>query len=112
SPGGAFWSVSVHEPSADPATLAKAAVDAIQEEYSHSEVDVAQDAIEGREMIGYDVSFYYLDLISTASIRCWRADRATYVVFSQAEDRELDQIRNVFHAMTTSLVRGLKPIDR
>ena len=63
-------------------------------------------------MVGYDVSFYYLDLISSASVRCLRTDRATYTVFCQAEDQEFAQLHPVFLAMTTSLVNGLTPAKR
>ncbi len=112
SPGGAFWSVSVHPRSTQPFKMAKAAVDAMKEEYDELEAEEAQEIIAGREMVGYDLSFYYLDLINAASVRCLRTDRATYTVFCQAEDREFDQLRPVFLAMTTSLLSGLKPAKR
>jgi hypothetical protein len=107
SPGGAFWSVSVHPPTADPGQLARAAVDAMRAEYPEIEAENASDTIAGRAMTGFDLCFYYLDLTSTASVRCLRTDRATYVVFSQAEDREFRQLELVFRAMTTSLLAGI-----
>jgi len=109
SPGGAFWSVSVHPRSADPTRLAKAAVDAMKEEYAGLEAERTQETIAGRETIGYDINFYYLDLVNTASVRCIRTDRATYAVFFQAEDSELERVRAVFRAMTTSFLDNLKP---
>lgn len=112
SPGGAFWSVSVHPRSADPIRLAEAAVGVMKEEYEDLEVEEAQETVAGREMVGYDISFYCLDLTNTASIRCIRTNRATYTVFCQAEDREFDQIRAVFRAMTTSFLSSLKPLKR
>jgi len=107
SPGGAFWSVSVHPRWADPHKLAKAAVDAMQDEYKELEVEPARETIAGCDMTGFDLSFYYLDLISTACVRCIRTDQATYTVFCQAEDREFLQIQNVFRAMTISLMNNL-----
>lgn len=109
SPSGAFWSVSVHPQSADPLVLAKAAVDAMKEEYAELEVERTEETIAGRQVIGYDISFYYLDFISTATVRCIRTDQATYTVFCQAEDRELNKVDPVFRAMTTSFLRQLKP---
>jgi hypothetical protein len=110
SPGGAFWSVSVHPNSADPLSLARAAVDAMKAEYEELEAEKTQETVAGREMVGYDLNFYFLDLTNTASVRCIRTDRATYAVFCQAEDREFDVIRAVFRAMTTSFLRNLRPL--
>ncbi len=107
SPGGAFWSVSAHPGSADPTGLAKAAIDAIKDEYTDVEVEEALENVAGHDMVGYDLNFFFLDMTNTATVRCFRAPLATYAVFCQAEDRELDQVRRVFAAITTSLVRGL-----
>jgi hypothetical protein len=109
SPGGAFWSVSVHPHSTHPLNMAKAAVDAMRAEYAGVEVEEAEEIIAGRETIGFDLSFYYLDLINSASVRSLRTDQATYTVFCQAEDHEFDQLQPVFLAITTSLLSNLKP---
>ena len=60
----------------------------------------------GRELLGRDLNFYYLDLTSSAWIRCLKTAEATYTIFCQGEDREFDQLRNVFQAITTSLLSG------
>jgi regulator of RNase E activity RraB len=112
SPGGAFWSVAVHPRSADPAQLAKAAVDAMKQEYEELEVEETCEAVAGREIIGYDLNFYCLDFINTARIRCLRTDQTTYAIFCQAEDREFDRVQLVFQAMTASLLSGLKKLTR
>jgi hypothetical protein len=59
---------------------------------------------------GFDLNFYYLDLTNTACVRCLRTERATYAVFSQAEDREFAEIQRVFLAITTSLLIHLRPL--
>lgn len=107
-PGGAFWSVAVHPRSADPAQLTKAVVEAMKQEYKEVEATEAREVLAGREMTGYDLNFFFLDLTNTARIRGLRADQATYTVFCQAEDREFDEIQIVFQAMTASLLSGLK----
>jgi hypothetical protein len=109
SPGGGFWSVSIHPHAADPHELAKTAVTAMQEEYSDLEVEEAEEVIAGREWVGFDLSFFYLDLTNTALVRCLRTEKATYTVFCQAEDHEFDDIHPIFRAITTSLVQNLKP---
>lgn len=107
SPGGAFWSVSIHSRNVDPAKLAKAALNAMREEYPDLEQEEVRDTIARRETIGYDLNFCYLDLTNTACIRCLRTPRAAYVVFCQAEDREFEGVEAVFRAMTTSLLNNL-----
>jgi len=108
SPGGGFWSVSIHPRSADPGELARAAVEAMKQEYGELEVVEAQQSVAGRELTGYDLNFYCLDLTNTAQVRCLKTDRAVYTIFCQAEDREFDQIELVFRAMTASLLGELK----
>jgi hypothetical protein len=112
SPGGGFWSVSIHPPSADPRKLAKAAVKAMEAEYEELESGKAREIVADQELVGYDLNFYYLDLTNTATVRCVRTPLATYTVFCQAEDREFEQVQNVFRAMTMSLLGGLTEIRR
>ena len=107
SPGGGFWSISIHPHSAEPAQLASAAIDAMREEYRELEVEEAREEVAGRQMVGFDLSFYYLDLTNTAQIRCLRGEQTTYTIFCQAEDLEFRQIQMVFRAMTTSLLSGM-----
>ena len=111
SPGGAFWTVSVAPTNTDPVELATAAVDAMKEEYEELEAEETRQTIAGRETIGYDLNFYCLDLISSARVRCLSTSRATYAFFCQAEDREFDRIYDVFLAMTTSVLKNLKPVE-
>jgi hypothetical protein len=108
SPGGAFWSVAIHSGSADPAKLTAAAVEAMKKEYSGVEVDRAEETVVGHELIGYDLAFYYLDLINTATIRSLRAGHAIYTIFCQGEDREFERLQMVFQAITASLLSGLE----
>jgi len=106
SPGGGFWSVSLTPPSADPAELAKAAVEVMQEEYDDIEAELARQTISNHDMIGYNLNFYCLDLTNTARVRSLRTDQATLTIFFQAEDHEFDRIEPVFQAMTVSLLSG------
>lgn len=110
SPGGGFWSASIHPRSASPESLAKSAVKAMREEYGDLESCEARQLVSGHEMVGYDLNFFYLDLTNTALIRCIRTERATYAVFCQAEDREFDRVHAVFDAMTASLLSNLRPL--
>lgn len=108
SPGGAFWSLSIHPNGTDPQSLAQAAVKAMEEEYNELESEETQETIAGQELAGYDLNFYYLDLTNTAMVRCLSTPQATYAIFCQAEDREYERIERVFQAMTTSFLQSLK----
>ena len=109
SPGGGFWSVALHPPTADAEKMAEAAVDAMRQEYDDLDAEkVEQQSFAGYELFGYDLSFYCLDLISTAEVRCVDSARGPLTIFRQAEDREFERIRPVFDAITFSLLDGLK----
>jgi hypothetical protein len=108
SPGGAFWTVTVHPRHSDPAKLAKAAVKAMKEEYEGVEVEDAREICLDRELVGHDFNFIYLDLINTAQFRGLQNSKATYTIFCQAEDREFAVIQKVFQAMTVSLLSGME----
>jgi hypothetical protein len=108
SPGGAFFSVAVHPHSADPIDLAKAAVDVMQEEYEGLEIEEVRETLDRRELVGYDLNFFFLDLTNTARIRCLRTHSATYSIFCQGEDREFDRHESIFRAMTASLLEEMK----
>ncbi len=111
SPGGAFWSVTIHSELAEPAKLAAAVIEAMRQEYQGLEAQEALETMAGRDLTGYDLAFYCLDLTNTARVRSFRVGHSTYTVFCQAEDREFEQVQRVFQAMTTTLLAGLKDLD-
>lgn len=106
--GGGFWSVSIHPASANPAALVESAVGALREEYPKLETAPVTGNQDGIEIVGQDVNFCYLDLTITAGVRGFQTDRATYIIFWQAEDAEYEDIGDVILAMTTSLLRGMQ----
>jgi hypothetical protein len=104
SPDGAFWSITVHPDSAEPAELAKAAVKAMREVYEQLDAEPEEDLeVAGFDAEGFELNFYCLDLTNTAIVRAFRGGSASYVVFCQAEDREYVRLAPVFEAMTQSL---------
>ena len=107
SPGGAFWSVAIHLGTAEPATLAAAVVDTMRQEYQGLESQEIEESIAGHDLIGYDLAFYCLDLTNTAQVRSFQFANATYTLYCQAEDREHEQVKRVFQAMTVTLLNGL-----
>jgi len=102
SPTGAFWTVAIHGPDADPAELADAALSTMRETYQDLDAEPVQDSVGQSPSVGYEMNFYCLDFINTAWVRAFQTPRATYVLFCQVEDRDLPQVVPVFEAMTKS----------
>jgi hypothetical protein len=105
SPGGGFWSVTVHDPHDGPGDLVGAVVDAMRNMYEELDAEETTETIDGREVPGCEMNFYYLDLTNTATVRVLESSRANYLVLYQAEDREFAELEAVFEAMTASLVK-------
>jgi hypothetical protein len=110
SPGGAFWSVAIRPGTAEPAKLAAAVVDAMKQEYPGLEAQPAEESIVGLDLVGYDLAFYCLDLTNTAHVRRLKVAHSSYTIYCQAEDREYEQLRRVFEAMTVTLLNSLKDL--
>jgi hypothetical protein len=104
SPDGGFWSVVIRGGDEDPAELAKLAVAAIGGEYTDLDTEPVEETIGRQELVGYDLNFYCLDLTNTAQIRACRRNGRTLLMLCQAEDREFQEMANVFRAITTSLL--------
>jgi len=109
APGGGFWSVSGHAPGGDPTALSSAVVAEMREQYADLDAEPAAEEVAGRQLAGFDLNFYCLDLTNTAQVRTLATPTAIYLIHCQAEDREWDEIAPVFAAITTSFVAGIGP---
>jgi hypothetical protein len=107
SPGGAFWSLSIYPPNQVATDLTAEVMRALRGEYTDMDVGTVTETVEGQDLVGYDMNFIYLDMTNTANVRAFQTPRATYVLFYQSEDRELDQIKAVFDAITASFLREI-----
>src|SRR5437588_11240573 len=101
SPGGAFWSLTIHE-QGEPSELMDLVVQAMREEYDNLDSGEVEDLIAGQELSGFDLNFYCLDLINTAQIRAFQRGAKTYLMIWQAEDREFEALVSIFRAIATS----------
>jgi len=104
SPEGSFWSLVLDGPAVDPAELSLAALKAIKNVYEDCDAEPLRETLAGKEVRGYEVNFFCLDLTSTAVIRSFQLREATCLVICQAEDRDFARQEPVFRAMTTSLL--------
>jgi hypothetical protein len=111
SPGGAFWTVAAHSGTADPAKMAGAIVKTMLKVYEGLETEEVCETIAGHDLMGFDLSFFCLDLTNTAQIRGVHLANTTYTIFCQADDAEFKKVKMVFLAMSTSLINYLTAIS-
>jgi hypothetical protein len=107
TPGGAFWSLAIYPPGDSATDLAAEVMRALRAEYDNMDVETVTEAVEGQDLIGYDMNFVYLDMTNTAKVRALHTPRATFVLYYQSEDRELAEIKVVLDAITVSFLRDL-----
>ena len=106
SPETAFWSLTRYQGTLDPTELLEQVLATMKDEYAFLEFETAAENVENQTMVGYDLNFFCLDLSNTAWFRGFQREKATYLLFCQAEDREMEQVEPVLHAMTVSLLRN------
>lgn len=106
SPGAAFWTLSVYDDQHDLLHLARQALGALQAEYPDAETYEVEERLGETQLVGFDLNFIYLDLTITACVRAFERGGESCLVFTQAEDRELEVAAPVFNAITTSLLES------
>ena len=104
SPTGAVWSLNLFSEIADAPQVAERLNEAMQAEFPDVESLPASETVAGLETVGYDLSFFYLDFLVTAQIRCVEVDGRTFAIMTEAESREFDALEEVFRAITVSLL--------
>jgi hypothetical protein len=104
SPGSGFWSLHVYLSTVDPAEVAAEVLQTMQEEYSELEAMPVTERIGVADAVGYDMDFCCLDFIITSRTRSFRVGNWTFLMLCQAENREFEQLEDLFSAMTLSLL--------
>jgi hypothetical protein len=106
SPGSAYWELQVYPTRLDPEELAAEVLRAMQAEYKDLESQPIAEDIGPWPVVGYNLSFFCLDLLIAYQFRCLCVAGHTYLLIYQAEDREFERQQLVFEAMTRSLLAG------
>lgn len=107
TPQGGLWVLQVHV-DGDPMELTAEGLKTMREEYPELEADSIVDQVEGYDVVGFEMRFYYLDFVAAANIVSFRRGDQTMVILSQAEDRDFAQLEPIFRAILVSLARGRK----
>ncbi|GHT41574.1 hypothetical protein FACS189443_3530 [Planctomycetales bacterium] len=109
---GAFWFLKKYPFGANPDEIANEAVEAMRSEYDDMEVERVDKVMSGKTITGYEITFFYLDLMNVASILCFEQDGQTLAVFWQTgnqliiQDDEIAPTDKVLEAITLSLIYG------
>jgi DNA-binding transcriptional LysR family regulator len=79
----AFAFIAIDSEGGEPRELVDEAIDAMRDQYPEIEVEPVAETIAGRRAIGYDVEFFYLDVINSCAIRCFATVEHVVLVFGQ-----------------------------
>ena len=104
-PDGAFWLLSACGSEADAQRLVAEFQREIGEQYESVEWTENNEPLWQQPMRGFDGMFFSLDLLIAAEIRAFTWRTRSFVILTQAENREFDQLRPVFQAITVSLLK-------
>jgi hypothetical protein len=107
-PGGVAFLLVRTDPSCpDPEEVADAALQAMREEYPELDEVPAEEMLEKHCATGYDVEFVSLDFSNTASIRSFRNQTRTVLVFGQWSDL----IEEDMPELVVNLLRSLETTE-
>lgn len=105
SPASGFWMLQTFDAIENPVKLITEVLRTVRQEYDSVEATLVNEQIFGTEAVGYDMQFYCLDFVVTATVRSFVCGDKICVVLCQAEDREFEDVAPVFLAVTTSLLQ-------
>ena len=107
SPDTCFWTFTAIPGGPDPAEAVDSAVAGLREEYEDLESEPVPGAALAEGESALDAVFFCLDSTVAARVRAFRAGGATYLVFYQGLDREVDERRPELEALGRRAVRAV-----
>ncbi|HMO15801.1 MAG TPA: hypothetical protein PKD64_04870 [Pirellulaceae bacterium] len=107
SPSGTIWNLHVMSPTSDPEFLVQQMLEEFRKNYEDVEVNGTNELVENTELMGFDLNFFYLDLLIEVRIRHFSTLEHSFVLMIQAESRDFDREQLVLQAITISLFRNL-----
>lgn len=114
---GAFWLLKKYPFGTNPDEIAREAVDAMRSEYQDMEVDRVDLFLFEKSVTGFEMTFFHLDLMNTATVLCYEEAGTTYAVFWQTGNQlivradEAIPTEKVLEAITFSLLKGAEEPD-
>lgn len=104
SPGSGYWELQVYPPDIEPSRLCEQVLQAMRQEYPDLESDSVTEYVYDVPAVGYDLTFFSLDLLVVSRLRALEVAGRTYLLICQAESREFERQGPVFDAITKSLL--------
>ncbi len=108
SPDGGLLSLTFFDPEADSEEVLREYLAGLQEQYEDIELTPGEDCAGGVKGVGNNALFYCLDFLVSCKLRVYATPKYLVAVVEQAETREFDRISQVFLAIKTQLLEGLK----
>jgi hypothetical protein len=109
---GAFWILKKYPAGQNPDEIAEEALQIMRAEYQDMEVDRVDEIMYEKYVTGFEMTFFYLDLMNEARILTFDTGLLTYAVFWQTgnqliihADKEVPTDQ-VLDAITISFLRG------
>ena len=99
----AFWCITLYPQRPASEDVLRTALEIFQEEYSELDSSAVSGRIAGFVATGCDLEFGAMELINGAGVRAFRTPRFTVFVMYQGLDKELNDAREEFDRMTSSL---------
>lgn len=108
SPAGGTWELLLYDEGATAAELVDDVLETMREEYEGVEATDWASQFDDVDVIGYDMYFYYLDLLINCRAFAGTFGKHTALFVWQAEDRTFAELEPVFRAITTCLLNPHK----
>ena len=109
APSGAIWSVNVEQGLRDRQELVAKILETLRDEYDEVEAEPYTGRIGDYETVGYEMYFYCIELVVKSVVQCYHTKDRTFLVMTQAESRDHDELDPVFGALAASLAAESKP---
>jgi len=109
---GAFWTLKKYPFGTDPDEIVREVRETVQSEYANTEWDRFEKIVNDKWVVGFEMTFFYLDLMNLAMVLCFEQDDQTYAVYWQTgnqliiHDGKAVPVEKVMEAITHSLLFG------
>lgn len=113
SPSSAFMTVSEYPRAVSTDSAIEQSIDTMRQEYEGIEEEDYEPNFLFRgepldDVLALDLRFYYLDLLVISRLVAFSIGKRTYLIQIQAEDRDFENLEQVFRAMTVSMIASLE----
>ncbi|MCL2744290.1 MAG: hypothetical protein FWE67_10600 [Planctomycetaceae bacterium] len=110
---GAFWMLCKYPFGTNPEEIAREAVAAMESEYDQIETEPFEKNMFGKKITGFEMTFFYLDLMNLAKIICFEDNKLMSAVFWQTGNQLIIRsedslpVEDVLEAITYSLLADM-----